>query len=343
MLFILYYLFRKIIVNGFKSEIGTTPVENPVKNPKQNPEKNPNENPDKNSDKKPTKNPEKTGGTTLYVGGIPRETSKEFIKSFLRDKIPNAADIRVPMDKVQGTSKGIAFVQLPSGVNVKDVLKQVKGLEMGVRRLKINESKPRESGDGATLFVSGLPYDTTEEGIKEFLRDKIPNARNVRVPINRDGRIKYMAFVRLIPGVNVQDVLRQVEGLEMNGRRLRINETQPREGERPGAGQSGGGFGGGNSFGGGFSSAFKSYSGGFGGNASNDMNIDRQQSLFSSYQNDKNQPAQPSAGKPSGQTTTYTTTYNLRTRYRGVPLKYRPLDSSDEEEAELIALMKACA
>ena len=34
---------------------------------------------------------------------------------------------------------------------------------------------------------------------------------------------------------------------------------------------------------------------------------------------------------------------NLRNRYRGVPLRYRPLDSSNEEEAELISLMKACA
>ena len=76
---------------------------------------------------------------TLYVSGIPCERSKPFVKNFLRDNIPNAADIRVPMGKLGGTIKGVAFVQLSPGVNVKDLLKQVKNLKMGSRRLQITE------------------------------------------------------------------------------------------------------------------------------------------------------------------------------------------------------------
>ena len=77
---------------------------------------------------------------SLYVSGIPHESSKHFVENFLRDNIPHAADIRVPMDRLSGTNKGLAKVQLPPGVNVKDVLKQVKGLKMGSRRLQIKES-----------------------------------------------------------------------------------------------------------------------------------------------------------------------------------------------------------
>ena len=88
----------------------------------------------------------------MVVCGIPLDTSNDFIKKFLRDKIPNAKNVRVPIDKEKGTTKGKAFVDLSSEANVKVVLCQVKGLEMGVRRLKIYEIKPREeerpSGDG---------------------------------------------------------------------------------------------------------------------------------------------------------------------------------------------------
>ena len=79
------------------------------------------------------------GGATLIVDGIPCERSKPFVKNFLRDNIPNAADIRIPMGRVGGTIQGLAFVQLSPGVNVKDLLKQVKNLKMGSRRLQITE------------------------------------------------------------------------------------------------------------------------------------------------------------------------------------------------------------
>ena len=89
---------------------------------------------------------------TLYVSGIPCERSKPYVKSFLRDNIPNAADIRVPMGRVGGTIKGLAFVQLSPGVNVKDVLKQVKNLKMGSRRLQIKESSGGGFGSGNSSF-----------------------------------------------------------------------------------------------------------------------------------------------------------------------------------------------
>ena len=86
---------------------------------------------------------------TLYVSGIPNERSTVFVKNFLRDNIPHAADIRIPMDRVSRTIKGLAYVQLSPGVNAKDVLKQVKGLKMGSRRLQIKESNGGGFGGGS--------------------------------------------------------------------------------------------------------------------------------------------------------------------------------------------------
>ena len=95
---------------------------------------------------------------SLYVSGIPKERSKYFVENFLRDNIPHAADIRVPTDRLSGTIKGLAEVQLPRGVNVQDVLKQVKGLKMGSQRLKIKVSSVGGSG-GDNSGSSGLRGD----------------------------------------------------------------------------------------------------------------------------------------------------------------------------------------
>ena len=135
-------------------------------------------------------------------------------------------------------------------------------------------------GDGPTLYVSGIPYDTSEVDVRNFLLDKVPNAESVRVPINRtidaldEGTLKGKAFVQLLSGVNVDTVLNQIEGLEMGGRRLRIHETRIFGGGRNSGGFGGGssgGFGGGNSggFGGGNSGGFAGgNTGGFGGGSS---------------------------------------------------------------------------
>ena len=85
-------------------------------------------------------------GATLYVGGIPWDANEVYVKNFLLDKVPNAESVRVPINRDQGKLKGMALVQLLSGVNVDSVLNQVEGLELGGRWLRINKLMPREVG-----------------------------------------------------------------------------------------------------------------------------------------------------------------------------------------------------
>ena len=89
---------------------------------------------------------------TLYVSDIPLERSKTFVKHFLRDNIPNAANICVPVNRVSGTIKGSAVVELRTGANVKDVLKRVKGLKMSSRRLKITAGSRDDNYRPSTPF-----------------------------------------------------------------------------------------------------------------------------------------------------------------------------------------------
>ena len=169
------------------------------------------------------------GETTLYVGGIPKETSETVIRDYLLNKIPNAKNVRVPVHSGKGTTKGIAFVQLPSGINVKDVLKQVKLLSMGAQKLRINESKPREGGrstvgsqsrvdksyggdfndDNSTLFFANMKIRDQQKPSFSSIQNKKkkPTQHNVgvgrgrgrntgRVISERNFRNKFFATVR---------------------------------------------------------------------------------------------------------------------------------------------------
>ena len=92
-----------------------------------------------------------------------------------------------------------------------------------------------DSGDsGATLFVGGLPFGVGEDDVRKFLQENIPNAQNVRVPIDRvDNSIKGIAFVELGSDADVNVVINQVSNLKMGGRSLKINQSVPKIIERP--------------------------------------------------------------------------------------------------------------
>ena len=98
-------------------------------------------------------------------------------------------------------------------------------------------------GDGAILFVGGLPYVSQEE-VRNFLQEKIPNAQSVRVPMEQYeiGKIRGFAYVQLGSDADLTTVIDQVSNLKMGDKVLRIYESKSREGRR----LFGGGFGDGN-------------------------------------------------------------------------------------------------
>ena len=94
-----------------------------------------------------------------------------------------------------------------------------------------------DNNDAAYLIVHGLPFMNYNGGfskpdVEDFLMDEIPDAEEVRIvtnmPLNmplKFGRNGPRAWVRLKAGTNVGKVLRQVDGLHFNGKRLQIDES----------------------------------------------------------------------------------------------------------------------
>jgi RNA recognition motif-containing protein len=90
------------------------------------------------------------------------------------------------------------------------------------------------------LFVGNLPYETMEQDL-ETLFGQAGQVETVTVMRDRvTGRARGFAFVEMASDDDAQKAITQLNGHQLGGRALTVNEARP-QAARPG----GGGFGGG--------------------------------------------------------------------------------------------------
>ncbi len=113
------------------------------------------------------------------------------------------------------------------------------------------------------IYVGGLPYSATEEDV-ENLFSAIGAVKDVSIITDRyTGQAKGFGFVEMESDAEADTAINQLNGTQMGGRTLTVNEAKPRE-ERP-RGGGGGGYGGGSGGGGGYGGGGGGSRGGSGG------------------------------------------------------------------------------
>ena len=104
------------------------------------------------------------------------------------------------------------------------------------------------------LFVGNMSFQTSEAQLQELFKQFGQVAR-IHVAMDREtGRARGFAFVEMPNDDEAAKAIAGLDGKEVNGRNLKVNEARPKTaggGPRPGGG--GGGAGGGRGRGGGFS------------------------------------------------------------------------------------------
>src|SRR6185503_430952 len=105
------------------------------------------------------------------------------------------------------------------------------------------------------LYVGNLAFQTTSEELQELFSQAGTVASASVVEDRMTGRSRGFAFVEMSTPEEAASAIEQMNGKEVGGRALKVNEAKPRE-NRGGGGGGGRGFGGGNRNGG----------GGYGGN-----------------------------------------------------------------------------
>jgi cold-inducible RNA-binding protein len=87
------------------------------------------------------------------------------------------------------------------------------------------------------IFVGNLSYQTTQEDLQAAFA-QYGNVERVSIVTDRDsGQPRGFAFVEMTEKRDAENAINALNGAEMNGRALNVNEARPKP--------AGGGFGGG--------------------------------------------------------------------------------------------------
>jgi len=105
------------------------------------------------------------------------------------------------------------------------------------------------------LFVGNLSFNVLEADLEQLCTDQNVQAASVKIMRDKElGRSRGFAFIELAPEADMDAAIQALNGKELNGRALTVNEARPpkkrefsggggsRFGNRPGGG--GGRFGG---------------------------------------------------------------------------------------------------
>ena len=105
---------------------------------------------------------------------------------------------------------------------------------------------------GRRLYVGNLSYDTTDERLREMFEEH-GGVTSAQVIMDRDtGRSKGFGFVEMGTDQEAQAAIAALNGQQIDGRALTVNEARPKtEGGGGGRGGYGGGGGGRGGYGGG--------------------------------------------------------------------------------------------
>src|SRR5881628_430048 len=96
------------------------------------------------------------------------------------------------------------------------------------------------------LYIGGLAYSTTSDGLREFFA-QCGTVTSATVITDRfSGQSRGFGFVEMGTAEEAQNAISQLNGRELDGRRITVevsNPQAPRTGGGPGGGRPGGGGG----------------------------------------------------------------------------------------------------
>ncbi len=96
---------------------------------------------------------------------------------------------------------------------------------------------------GSKIFVGGLPYSATEQQLNDLFapHGKVESARVITDKYT--GQSRGFGFVEMTSSEEAKKAIAELNGTQMDGRSLIVNEAKPQE-NRSGGGGGGGGGGG---------------------------------------------------------------------------------------------------
>jgi RNA recognition motif-containing protein len=104
--------------------------------------------------------------------------------------------------------------------------------------------EPKEQHMGKKLYVGNLPFSATQGELDELF-GQVGTVESVNIITDKfSGESRGFGFVEMATDEEAQAAIERLDGQDLKGRALKVNEARPLA-ERPGRGGGGGGGGGG--------------------------------------------------------------------------------------------------
>lgn len=196
----------------------------------------------------------------VFVGNLPQGVTEEEVSEFF------GSCGEIVKVRILGAARPNAFLQFASqdGVNASLELNgnDFNGNTIGVEVARKKGGAPATGGKGVSCFIGNLSFNSTTDSIREFFTD-CGNVVDVRIITDKEtGRMKGFGYVDFDNVEAAQKAVSEKNGQNLDGRDIRVDLAESKQGG--GGGGRGGGFGGGG-FGGGFGGRGGGRGGGFGG------------------------------------------------------------------------------
>ncbi|MEM9080225.1 MAG: RNA-binding protein [Verrucomicrobiota bacterium] len=79
------------------------------------------------------------------------------------------------------------------------------------------------------MYIGNLSYDTTDEDLRKVFSE-YGEINDLHIPMDREtGRPRGFAFVTMDSKGAMVNAIKGLDGTELDGRTLRVNEARPRE------------------------------------------------------------------------------------------------------------------
>ena len=83
------------------------------------------------------------------------------------------------------------------------------------------------------IYIGNIPYSKTEEDVQDLFAE-FGEVTSVQFVSDRDtGRFRGFGFVEMADGNSADEAISNLEGKELDGRTLRVNEARPRPARPP--------------------------------------------------------------------------------------------------------------
>ncbi|KAG5252993.1 ribonucleoprotein [Salix suchowensis] len=176
----------------------------------------------------------------LYVGNLPYSmTSSELAEVF--GEAGRVFSAQVIFDRVTDRSRGFGFVTMETVEEAKEAIRMFNGSEVGGRALRVNFPEVPRGGEREIMgprirsgykgfidsehkiYAGNLGWRLTSEGLRDAFANQ-PGLLSAKVIYEREtGKSRGFGFVSFESAENAEDALEAMNGVEVEGRPLRLN------------------------------------------------------------------------------------------------------------------------